>query len=240
MDRSPISPASLIYAHRGDRSRAPDNTLDAFVLAVDAGAHGIELDVRRTADGVLVVSHDPAVGDSRSIHRLVFEELRSVAPSVPSLSEALAHIPPHVFVNVEIKNIVHQPDFDASRSIVEQTLALIDREDDRRRILLSSFDPESVRSTPERASILRGLLITSGIPLEAAVPLAVELETQAIHPPMSTVASDPESAVAAAHRAGLALAVWDANTPSEIDMLARAGVDVIITDDPAMARAVVG
>lgn len=240
VDRSPVSPATLIYAHRGDRSRAPDNTLEAFALAVDAGAHGIELDVRRTSDGVLVLSHDPAIGELPPIHRLRFDELRSIAPFVPSLSEGLAHIPPHVFVNVEIKNIVQQPDFDASRSIVHQTLALIDGEDDRHRILLSSFDPESVRSTPERATALRGLLITSGIPLEAAIRLATELDTRAIHPPMSTVAADPESAVAAARRAGLALVVWDANTPSEIHALAEAGVDVIITDDPAMARAVLG
>ena len=56
---SPLTPRPLIYAHRGDRTRAADNTIEAFDLAVEAGADGIELDVRRTIDGVLVVSHDP-------------------------------------------------------------------------------------------------------------------------------------------------------------------------------------
>ncbi|MCL1598543.1 MAG: glycerophosphodiester phosphodiesterase, partial [Actinomycetia bacterium] len=57
MNRTPLTPTPLVYAHRGDRSRAPDNTLEAYGLAVEAGADGIELDVRRTADGVLIMSH---------------------------------------------------------------------------------------------------------------------------------------------------------------------------------------
>ena len=61
MERTPLTPAPLVYAHRGDRSRAPDNTLMAFDVAVEAKADGIELDVRRTSDGVLVITHDPQI-----------------------------------------------------------------------------------------------------------------------------------------------------------------------------------
>ena len=240
MHRSPIGPGPLIYAHRGDRSRADDNTIDAFTLAVDAGAHGIELDVRRTSDGVLVLSHDPQLGDLPPICRLAFDDLHDARPEIPTLADALAHIPPHVFVNVEIKNAVHEPDFDASRSIVEQAIDVVRRKDDPSRVLLSSFDPEAMRSSSQRAGILRGLLITSGIPLDAAISLATELGVDAIHPPYATFAIDPNRAVANARRSGLAVVVWDANARVEIEVAAAAGVDVIITDDPAMARAVVG
>lgn len=240
MHRSPVGPGPLIYAHRGDRSRADDNTIEAFTLAVDAGAHGIELDVRRTSDGVLVLSHDPQLADLPPLCRLAFEDLREARPDVPTLADALAHIPPHVFVNVEIKNALHEPDFDASRSIVEQAIDVVRRRDDPSRVLLSSFDPEAVRASSRRTGILRGLLITSGIPLDAAISLATELDVDAIHPPYATFAIDPDRAISMARRAGLAVVVWDANTRVEIEVAASAGVDVIITDDPAMARAVVG
>ena len=240
MERSPIGPGPLIYAHRGDRTRADDNTLEAYALAVDAGAHGIEIDVRRCADGVLVLAHDPAVGHLPPICEMTFDELREAAPTVPTLAEGLAHTPPHVFVNVEVKNAVHEPDFDESRSVVEQVLSLIEAEDDPDRILLSSFDPGAVKLTPPRQSVRRGLLITSGIPLDSAISLAVELEAHALHPPYATIAADPSAAVAACHRAGLALVVWDANTAAEMAPSAEAGADVIITDDPASGRAIVG
>lgn len=239
VDVDPLGPAPRIYAHRGDRSRAADNTLEAFALAVDAGAHGIELDVRRTADGVLVLHHDPAADGGPPFSTLAFADVRSTNPSIPTLEEALRAIPGHVAVNVEIKNAVHQPDFDASRSIVEQALAVVERVDDPRRILLSSFDPDAVRATPARVGVRRGLLITDGVPLDAAVQLAVELGAVAIHPPMSTVAGDPEGAVRRAGRSGLATVVWDVHTDDEVGALADAGAAVIIVDDPAMALSVV-
>lgn len=48
----------LVIAHRGARDVAPENTLAAFVAAIDAGSDGIELDVTRCATGEIVVIHD--------------------------------------------------------------------------------------------------------------------------------------------------------------------------------------
>src|SRR6478736_4409350 len=59
--RPMTSSPPLVLAHRGARRVAPENTLDAFALAIAMGADGVELDVRRTADGALVLHHDPAV-----------------------------------------------------------------------------------------------------------------------------------------------------------------------------------
>ncbi len=52
----------LIIAHRGDSAHAPENTLAAFQKAVDLNCDLIELDVRETADGHIVVIHDHQVG----------------------------------------------------------------------------------------------------------------------------------------------------------------------------------
>ena len=49
---------TLIWAHRGARTEAPENTLEAFALAAEQGADGIELDVHMTADEEIVVAHD--------------------------------------------------------------------------------------------------------------------------------------------------------------------------------------
>ena len=57
---------TLIFAHRGARLTAPENTEVAFQLAAELGADGIELDVRLTADGVAVIHHDPHLVDGRA------------------------------------------------------------------------------------------------------------------------------------------------------------------------------
>ena len=59
---------TLIYAHRGARLAAPENTEVAFQLAGELGADGIELDVRLTADDVAVIHHDSHLADGREVH----------------------------------------------------------------------------------------------------------------------------------------------------------------------------
>lgn len=230
----------LIYAHRGDRSRAADNTLEAFALAVEAGADGIECDVRRTADGVLIMSHDPTHGDLPPLSELSFAELRDAAPEVPTLAETLESVPSRVQLNVEIKNVPSQPDFDPTRSIVTETLDLIVSADDPGRILLSSFDPDSVRTAGRYGQLVRGLLIAGGVPMDTAIGMARDLGVEALHPPMTSITGDPDGIVASIHTAGLAVVVWNANTASEIEAAKHAGVDVIITDDPGLGRSIVG
>ena len=59
--------STQIMAHRGASAAAPANTVAAFVLARDMGAHAVELDVRQCATGELVVHHDPHLADGRII-----------------------------------------------------------------------------------------------------------------------------------------------------------------------------
>ena len=237
MTRNPLSPAPLIYAHRGDRSRADDNTLEAFALAVEGGADGIELDVRSTADDVLIVSHDPTHGDLPAFHSMTFAELRAADPSVPTFEETLGSVPRHVFLNVEIKNSPDDPAFDPERRNTVAALDMIAATDDPGRILLSSFDPESVAVGRRHApDILAGLLIGSLVSLGQGVASAKELGVEALHPPMTSIAAASPDELRTMNESGLTIVVWNANTPDEVRQAVAAGVEVVITDDPRMAR----
>ncbi|WP_405854685.1 glycerophosphodiester phosphodiesterase [Streptomyces sp. NBC_01515] len=83
----------LAVAHRGDPWAAVENTLDAVRRAVSAGADAIEVDLRCTADGVVVLHHDDDLrrlwGRPESVAALTLAELRDIAPAVPTLREAL-------------------------------------------------------------------------------------------------------------------------------------------------------
>jgi Glycerophosphoryl diester phosphodiesterase len=95
----------LVLAHRGACKRAPENTIEAFRLAAELGADGVELDARRTADGVIVVSHDPVIEGFGLLVEHPFATLRAEVPSVPTLEEVLALLTGtlDLLVNIEIK-----------------------------------------------------------------------------------------------------------------------------------------
>jgi glycerophosphoryl diester phosphodiesterase len=77
---------TLIIAHRGASQAEPENTVAAFRAAARAGADGVELDVRRTADDHLVVHHDAVLADGRPLRTVGSAEL---AAQIPTLDAAL-------------------------------------------------------------------------------------------------------------------------------------------------------
>lgn len=241
MVASPLDSGPLIYAHRGDRSRAPDNTLEAYLLAIEAGADGVELDVRRTLDGILILhheDHDPLVGTFAST---TSHDLRDAAPQIPTLREALDAIPSNVFINVEIKNNKRQAGFDEERLIVDQAVAEIRAHDDPARILVSSFDSLAMRRAGEVApEFLRGQLIVNPVTLDVGIGLAQKFGMDGIHPELSYLRDGPDVLTQALQGTTLRTVVWGVNSPEAVAILTEAGVNAIITDDPGMAREVVG
>jgi glycerophosphoryl diester phosphodiesterase len=229
-----------VYAHRGDRSRAQDNTLEAYGLAVEAGADGIEMDVRRTSDDVLVMNHDDRASGFPPIVEMTFADVRQQIPSMPTLIETLAAIPQHVWLNVEIKNFPDEADFEEARHTVERTMDTIVEHDNLARILLSSFDPVTMQRAAEvHPEMLRAQLIRLPYDLEVGIAAALSQGADAVNPELSHLTSDPAAKIESIHQAGLKTIVWKVNEPQDIAMLFHAGADGVITDDPALARMVI-
>jgi glycerophosphoryl diester phosphodiesterase len=92
-------PRPVIIAHRGASFYYPENTLDAFEAAIDMRAEMVELDVRRTYDGVLVVHHDQDLAGTM-IMDMTIAELKDKEPDIPTLAETLelcsGRIPPDI------------------------------------------------------------------------------------------------------------------------------------------------
>ena len=91
----PLRATPLLFAHRGGRAHAPENTLEAFRRAVELGATGLESDVWLTADGVPVLDHDGSFGRGlrrRGISRLARQDLPPHVPSLEGLYDALPEV----------------------------------------------------------------------------------------------------------------------------------------------------
>ena len=131
----------LVLAHRGASAVAPENTIAAFSKARELGADGVELDVRRSADGVLIVHHDPAIEGVGPLVQLTFAQLRAARPAVPTFDEALDACRGMV-VNAEVKCLPWETDADGDGSVMRATVdALAGREGT---FIVSSFDLRSV------------------------------------------------------------------------------------------------
>jgi glycerophosphoryl diester phosphodiesterase len=227
----------LVIAHRGASAAARENTLEAFRTAAHQGADGVELDVRRSADGTLAVHHDDVLPDGRSILGLTRAELPA---EVPALDDALDACRPLRVVNVEIKNWPEDPDFDPDEQLADAVVArLRARGDlDSDRILVSSFHLPTV----DRVRALAPGLATGWLlgPVEdpaALVERAAGHGHVAVHPHHAFV---NERFVELAHGAGLAVNTWTCDDPDRIRWLADLGTDAVITNTPDIALAALG
>lgn len=238
-----------VHGHRGARARFPENTLAGFQYAIAAGADWIELDVQVTGDGVLVVCHDAVLKrrcrgplGTRDLQRLTLGELRRFdigtvtnrrfrrqarlpGATIPTLDEVFALAGEGDFqFNVEIKSC-GLPAHAYARMVVDT----IQRQRLQRRVRITSFD------LPLLAAV-RGL--APGLPIGALTnlgqrgflrrALAVGAQTAGPYHRLAT-----PWRVAQAHAAGVRVVPWTANRPRDWARLIRAGVDGIITDDPA-------
>ena len=226
--------APQIVGHRGASRDFPENTLDAFRAASAQFADGVELDVRSTADGVLAVCHDPRLSDGRVIADI---DGASLPASVPSLVDALRASAP-MLVNVEIKHGDDEPGYSADRRLADAVMAAIAAMVDAPPILVSSFDLVTIdrvrQIDPEMPT---GYLVVSSTEPDDAVAACVRRGHGAIHPNDWFVDA---SMIERAHAAGLAVNVWTVDDPDRIRALAEWGVDAIITNTPALARAALG
>jgi glycerophosphoryl diester phosphodiesterase len=224
-----------VIAHRGASCSHPENTVEAFRAASVLGCDMVELDVRRTADGALVVHHDATVPGLGALVSRPAAELPDWVPTLDAAFEACGGMA----VNVEVKNVHGEPDFDASHEVVRALVARLAAGDGwRERVVVSSFDLAAV----DRARALDPGLRTGLLAVDVADPLrplalAVRHGHTSFHPHDAAVTP---AVVDAAHADGLAVYVWTVDDPERMRVLADLGVDGIITNRPDLLLQVLG
>jgi glycerophosphoryl diester phosphodiesterase len=230
----------LVLAHRGACRRAPENTVAAFRIAGELGADGVELDVRRTLDGVLVVSHDPVVEGLGLLVEHPFERVRSTVPQVATLEEAFDALA-DMIVNVEIKCFPTEPDADPERIVARGVVELVDRRGLHDDVIVSSFELDAIDVVHALDARVTTAWLTSRLAPATSVPIAVARGHAWVNPDRATMLASDTAArdgVREAEAQGVRLDVWTVDEPDEIAALAAAGVDAIITNVPDIALGV--
>lgn len=239
MSGHPIS--TQVWAHRGARRQAPENTVAAFRLARDLGADGVELDIRRSADDELVVHHDAKARGIGILAEAPFAAVRARRPEIPTLEEALDACV-GMLVNVEVKNLPGDPDFDPGDRIVGLLVDALARRAHADNVVVSSFNLATVDRFREHATgSPTALLALRGFDPLAAVTVAAERGHAALHPNVWGLTGPVAAAVTTkAHELGLALNVWTVNRAATVRRLSRVGVDAVVTDVPDTALRALG
>src|SRR5918994_6143017 len=231
--------APRVLAHRGAARVAPENTVEAFVAASVLGADGVELDVHRTADGALVVHHDAEARGLGVLAERPEAEIRAARPEIPTLAEALEACS-GMLVNIEVKNLPGDADYDPEDGVAAAVVEVLSRRGRRDDVLVSSFNLESAdRVRGLDGTIPTGFLTLVGMDPVDGVEVAHAHGHHAVHPDVRALVGDAATTtVARAHELGLAVNVWTVHAGAEMQRLAAAGVDAIITDVPDVARRV--
>jgi len=221
-------------AHRGASRDERENTLAAFRRAAAVGADAVELDVRRTHDGMLVVHHDPRVDDGREI----IETTRLELPGhVPTLAEALDACGT-MWVNVEIKNDPTEPDFDGTDEVASIVATELRRRGAPDQWLVSSFRRETIDETVRLwPSLATAYLVVDVDDPEALAADLVASGHRALHPYVKTLT---RPTIETMHAHGLAVNTWTCDDPARMAELIEWGIDGICTNTPDVALAVAG
>jgi len=242
-------PQPLLFAHRGASASAPENTLEAFRLAFEQGADGIELDAKLTADGHVIVIHDATVDRTTGGHGRVAElklaYLRSLdagsffspafrGASIPTLDEVFETVGDKGLINIELTNYTTPRDV-----LVDSVCQLVRRRGLQRQVLFSSFLArnlsECARLLPE---VARGLLALPGLAGAWARSFGFMFgDFHALHAHVSDV--DPHQ-IQRVHRLGRRVHAWTVNRAEDIQRLRAWGVDGIFSDDPQVAARALG
>ena len=234
---------TLVIAHRGASAYAPENTMPAFELAVQLKADMLELDVQRSADGVLVCYHDFTTerwnGQPRPATDCTLAELQQLdigGARIATLAEVCRFVRESgVRVNIEIKGL----------GIGEDVARLLGEERMEEQVLFSSFSNVALREVEQAAP---------------HIPRAYLMGTRTLRPVVRVRESWPFRALRRANcaawhpvyripllrrivprvrRAGYTVNVWTVNEVEIMQRLLQIGVDGIITDVPDVLRRVI-
>lgn len=229
----------LIIAHRGASADAPENTLAAFVLALQQGADMLELDVQQSADGVLVVFHDDTTerwnGSRTPISTTPYATLRLLdiaGERMPTL-EAVCHlaIEQQIMLNIEIKQA----------GIATQIIGMIRRHRLDEQVLLSSFHVQDLHDALciaphiQRGYIMGKRTLQPNVRLRESWPFfhLKSVCATAWHPNYQLPLL--RWVLPLVRKAGYAVSVWTVDEPATMHTMVQLGATGIITNKPAEA-----
>jgi glycerophosphoryl diester phosphodiesterase len=236
----------LVIAHRGDSAQRPENTLASFASALEVGAGIVELDVQLTADGQVVVIHDPEVDRTTNgrgdVRRMELAEIRALSAGypdrfgdawsgerVPTLAEALALVHGRARVMIEIKK--DSVSNDAEGGIEARTIAEVRRQGLTDRVALISFEHRAlVRCREQAPEIVRGHLFGRTTPAEVMRDTR-DASCGIVMPHKSQLREEIATPV---HEAGWKLATWVVDEPEELKAIAPFGLYGVGSNRPGV------
>ena len=249
-------PATLVAAHRGGAALWPENSLLAFRSALALGVDALELDLHLTADGEVVVLHDPSLdrtstgtGAVRDLKladlaavRLKSREGAVTAERVPTFAQVLDLVAPtSAELLPEIKVDANRQRYDG---IEEKVLALIRARGLRSRTTIQAFQVETIRRLRELEPKARTMLLVARGDVERdrarpaeAVRRARELGATDLGMNHRLIDTDVMSA---ARAAGIRVAAWTPNEEADIRRMVDLGVDMVMSDRPDLAKRLMG
>lgn len=231
----PPADRPLVIGHRGASAEAPDNSPAALRLAVEQGADGVEVDVRFSADERVVLYHDAEAPGLGALIDHSLAEIREAVPHIAVLDD-LVSLPRNLLLDVEIKNGPGEPDFDPEHRMVAAVTQWVEHQNVGDRVLISSFNRETLRRVRAIAPHLpTGLLLRHGIGIRRHMERAAAEGHRWLLPRSAALRLRPKSLRAAARAAGLFLGTWTVDAAWELWWLRRAGIDAVITNRPGRA-----
>lgn len=201
----------LLLGHRGARAfrQIPENTLASFELCLRHGCDGFEFDVRLSADGQAVISHDPTIGG------LKIEDTASTGLPLPTLEDVLRQFAQRAFLDIELK----------VAGLGLQMLAELRKHPPQKGFVVSSFLPDVLTAIHDLdPAIPLGLLCETRGQLRGWREMPAEWVI-----PQFKLADG--KLVELVHAAGKRVMVWTVNRAERMRELAELGVDAIISDE---------
>lgn len=231
-----------IWAHRGASGYAPENTLEAFALAVEQKADGVELDVQLTKDGKLVVIHDETIDRVSGEHGLVkdftLEELKKLnvnrtipgfqAVTIPTLEEVYDLLKgTGLAINVEIKSsIIWYPEIEKRVLELTKSMGLQDK------VIYSSFNHYSIRKLKELDETVQTGILYGDVLCDIAA-YCKNVGADALHPVFTH--RYMESVWKEYMASGIPLHIWTVNEEADMTFFMENNIDAIITNYPDKA-----
>lgn len=221
---------TYVVGHRGASDLVPENTIPSFLRALEIGVNELELDLRASSDGQVVVMHDAAVDRTTNgtglVSELTLAQIRKLdagnGSPVPTFAEVLDATTGSL--QVEIKD---------PKAIDPMMAVLRDRPEAVQRMAPTSFDVDNVARLAALLPEVRVGLISKEASAEV-LDRAAELGARRV---LVGIAAVDAEFVQTAHDRGFRVDVWPIDTPDQVRRAVELGADGFTTDDPRIVGA---